>query len=101
MVFNATFKNISVMSWSVLLVEEIRVPKENHRPAASHWQTLSYSVVSSTPRYEQDLNFSDDRNWLHKSNYHTITTRMAPLSNSHNEKQNISHPRNNSKIYFK
>jgi len=37
MVFNATFNNISVMSWqSVLLVEEIRVPGKNHRPAASH-----------------------------------------------------------------
>ena len=38
--------NISVISWrSVLLVEEIRVPGENHRPAASHWQTLSHNVV--------------------------------------------------------
>ena len=37
MVFNATFNNISVISWrSVLLVEEIGVPGENHRPAASH-----------------------------------------------------------------
>jgi hypothetical protein len=33
MVFNATFNNISVISWwSVLLVAEIRVPRENHRP---------------------------------------------------------------------
>jgi len=37
MVFNVTFNNISVISWwSVLLVEETRVPGENHRPAASH-----------------------------------------------------------------
>jgi hypothetical protein len=37
MVFNATFKNISVISWrSVLLVEETGVSGENHRPAASH-----------------------------------------------------------------
>jgi len=37
MVFNATFKNILVMLWqSVLLMEEIRVPGENHRPAAGH-----------------------------------------------------------------
>jgi hypothetical protein len=37
MMFNATFNNISVISWrSVLLVKEIRVPEENHRPAASH-----------------------------------------------------------------
>jgi hypothetical protein len=31
MVFNATFNNISVISWRlVLLVEETRVPGENH-----------------------------------------------------------------------
>jgi len=42
MVFNATFNNISVTSWwSVLLVEETRVPGEDHWPAASHWQTVS------------------------------------------------------------
>ena len=40
MVFNATFNNISAISWqSVLYVEE---PGENNQPAASHWQTLSY-----------------------------------------------------------
>jgi hypothetical protein len=45
MVFNATFKNISVISWrSVLLVEENGVPGENHWPAASHGQTLSHNV---------------------------------------------------------
>jgi hypothetical protein len=32
-VFNATFNNISVILWrSVLLVDETRVPRENHRP---------------------------------------------------------------------
>ena len=37
MVFNATFNNISAISWwSVLLVEETGVPGENHRPVASH-----------------------------------------------------------------
>ena len=37
MVFNATFNNISVISWqSVLLLEETRVPGENQRPDASH-----------------------------------------------------------------
>ena len=36
-VFNATFNNISVISWrSVLLVEEPRGPEENHRPVANH-----------------------------------------------------------------
>jgi hypothetical protein len=37
MVLNATFNNISDTLWpSVLLVEEIRLPAENHQPAASH-----------------------------------------------------------------
>jgi hypothetical protein len=37
MVFNATFINISAISWpSVLLVDETRVPGENHGPVASH-----------------------------------------------------------------
>ena len=54
MVLNATFNNISVISWrSVLLVEETG---ENHRPVTSHWQTLSHNVVSSTPRHERGSN---------------------------------------------
>ena len=47
MMFNATFNNISVISWrSVLLMEETGVLTENHRSVASHWQTLSHNVVS-------------------------------------------------------
>jgi hypothetical protein len=50
-VFNATFIHISAVSLrSVLLVQETRVPGKNHRPAASHWQTLSHNVVSSYSR---------------------------------------------------
>jgi hypothetical protein len=59
MVFNATFNSISVSViswWSVLLVEETRVPGENHWLAASQRQTLSYNVVLSTPHREQDSN---------------------------------------------
>ena len=81
MVFNATFNNISVISWrSVLLVEETGVPGENHPPAASHWQAYSHNVVSSTPHLSriQTYNVSGDRHWLHKSNYHTITITTDP-----------------------
>ena len=57
MVFYATFNNILAVSWqSVLLVEETGVPGENQRPAASHRQTLSHNVVSTTPRLERDSN---------------------------------------------
>ena len=43
-----SYNNISVILW--------QEPGENHRPASSHWQTLSHNVVSSTPRNEQDSN---------------------------------------------
>ena len=41
MVFNDTFNNISVLSRQlVLLMEEIRVPVENHRTSTDHDQSL-------------------------------------------------------------
>ena len=44
MVFNATFNNVSAISWqSDLLVEETGVLGENHRPVASYRQTLSHN----------------------------------------------------------
>ena len=41
-------------------------PGENHRSATSHWQTLSYHVVSSKYRLGVICthNLSDDRHWL-------------------------------------
>ena len=60
MVINATFSNISVISWrSVVLVEETGVARENHRPAVSHCQTLSHNVVSSIPRLSEILTYND------------------------------------------
>ena len=59
MVFNSTFNNISVISciwWLVLLVEETVVPRENHRPVTSQRQTLSHTVVLSTPLHERESN---------------------------------------------
>ena len=46
--------NISaILWWSVLLVDGA---VENDRPAASHRQTLSHKVLSSTPRHQRDSN---------------------------------------------
>jgi hypothetical protein len=61
MVFNATFNIISV-----LLVEETRGPGENHRPVASHWQTLSLNVVHLSLIEIRTHNIGGDRHWLHK-----------------------------------
>jgi hypothetical protein len=47
MVFNATFNNISAISWlSVLLVGETTVPGENHRPVVSQklYHIMLYQV---------------------------------------------------------
>ena len=86
MKFNATFNKTSAISWwSVLLMEEIGVPGENHRPATSHWRTLSRNVVLSTPRHKRNLT-SQQRIYTDcigscKSNYHTIATRFLHIAN--------------------
>ena len=81
MVFNATFNNFSVILWqSVLLMEETRVPGENHRPVSSHWQTLSSNVVSSTCRHELTtlVVIDTDCTGSCKSIYYAIMTMTAP-----------------------
>ena len=51
MVFNATFNNITVISWrSILLVE-----KTGETTATGHWQSLSHNVVSNTHVYEKNV----------------------------------------------
>ena len=84
MVFYATFNNSSVISWRSVCVEEIGVPAKYHRPVASHRQTLSHNVLSSTP----DLSgfalttlvvMNTDCIGSYKSNYHTITTPLCYL----------------------
>ena len=45
MTFNATFKNISAISWwSVLLVKETGVPGEKHRSVANNSQALGSRI---------------------------------------------------------
>jgi len=85
MVFNASSNNFSFISWrSVLLMEEIGVPRENHRPAASHWQTLSHNVVwleGAWARLELTtlVVIDTDCTGSCKSNHYTITTTTTPL----------------------
>jgi hypothetical protein len=68
-VFNGCFNNISFISLlSVLLVEVTGVPRENHQPVTSYWQTLSHIVVSSKPCLDgvRTHNFCADRYWMHR-----------------------------------
>ena len=86
MVFNATFNNISVISWvSVTLVEDTAVLRENHWLVTSHWQTLSHNVVwvhLSWAGLELTtlVVIGIDCIGCHKSNYHTIMTTMVPCN---------------------
>jgi len=81
MVFNATLNNISILSWrSLLLVEEIKVPEENYRFVASHWQTyhimlyLVYLAISGIQPPQTLVVTDTDCTGSCKSNYHTTTT---------------------------
>ena len=68
MVFNTTFKNISV---AVSLIGG-----GNQRPVASHRPALSHTVVSNTHRNERGLIDTDCTGGC-KSNYHAITTTTS------------------------
>ena len=81
MVFNATFNNISItMRRSDLLVEEVRVPGENHRPLTSRWQSLSHNFVPSRPHLSkiQTLNFS----WFNVATFLCVSQARNWISNA-------------------
>ena len=78
MVFNATFNNISLISWrSVFLVMKTGVPGENHRPVASHGQTLSY-IACAGFELTALVVIGTDCIGSYKSNYHMITATTPP-----------------------
>jgi hypothetical protein len=64
-----------------LLVEETRESGENHQPAASHWQILSYKVYLAWAGFKLTALVVIGTNCIGccKFNYHTITTTMAPV----------------------
>ena len=83
-VFNATFNNISVISWqSVLLAEEIRISGENYQSVTGHRQNdiMLYQVHLAWAGFQLTtlVVIGTDCTGSCKSNNHTITTTTAPL----------------------
>ena len=81
MVLNATFNNISVISWlSVLLVDKTRGPGENHRPVASHRQIYHIMLyISPWSRFiTTSVVIGTDCIGSYKYDYHTIKATTAP-----------------------
>jgi hypothetical protein len=63
MVFNCHFLQCFCYIVAVNFIDgETRVARKNHQPVASHLQTLSHNVESSTPRLSEirTHNVSDD-----------------------------------------
>ena len=90
MVLSATFNNISVILWrSVLLVEETRVPGENHWPVASCWKNyhiMLYRVHLVWTGFELTtlVVISTDCIGSYRSNYqHTIMSAPMTLGTNH------------------
>jgi hypothetical protein len=50
------------------MAEETRVPRENHRPAASHRQTLSHNIVSKKLEPSAMLKYVLNINFTYNSN---------------------------------
>jgi hypothetical protein len=72
MVSNVTFNNISVISWwSLLMVEETRVPDKLHHIMLYRLHLVMKGVRTHNIR-------GTDCTGSCKSNYHTITTTTAP-----------------------
>ena len=84
--FNATFNNISVISWrSVLLVEETGGPGENHWPVTDKlYHIMLYTSPWSRFELTTSVVINADCIGSCKSNYHTITTTMIPLRDRQN-----------------
>ena len=89
---NATFHNISAISWrSALLVEETGVPGENHWPVASHWlyHIMLYRVHLAWVEFEFWTSLVTGTDCIHvcscKSNNHMTTTTTIQNMSKRNQ----------------
>jgi len=90
MVLNATFNNVSVISWrSVLLVEEVRVQEKTaDMPQINDklYHLMLYRVHLAWAGFQLTTLVVIDTVCIgiDKSNYHTITTTTAPIFTRNN-----------------
>ena len=83
LVFNATFKTISVILWwSVLLVEDLEKTTYLSQVIDKLYQIMLYALPRSRFELTTSVVMSTDCIYIDdcKSNYHTITAKMAPVT---------------------
>jgi hypothetical protein len=90
---------ISVISWRlVLLVEKTRVPGENHRPVASHWQRYHIMLYTSPWlifEFTTSVVTATDCIGSCKSNHHTTTATTVALYNMKDVESSVKHHQTN------
>ena len=81
MVFNATFNNISVISWrSFFLAEATGASGEKHPPTCRKFYHILYRVYLARARFQLTALGAKDTPCIGSNifNYHTINTATAP-----------------------